>query len=294
MNTTKMRIPSNSVRDIEHYFHKELDCLYGIDEVNMFIRMLFEAFLGWDLATLLINRNKTVNQSDLLRFHWAVQDLIAQRPIQHIIGEVDFCGCRIKVTPDALIPRPETEEIVQKIIERHRGKVPKRILDLCTGSGCIAIALAKAFPSSTIVAIDYSDKALSLAKQNAEANDITILFQEQNLLEETDEGNEKYDIIVSNPPYIPSSERSHLDPNVVNHEPSTALFVPDHDPLLFYRAIGMRAKRQLDNDGSLIVEIHEKFGQETCTLLESMGYKTILEKDFRGKERMITAKVSQK
>jgi len=147
MNTTDMHIPSNKGRDIERDFHTELAGLYPDSEITMFVRMLFEAFLGWSLTDLLLRRDDTVNQSDLLRFHWAVEDLKQWRPIQHIVGWSEFCGCRIDVDQSTLIPRPETEEIVDWTIKNisnlTSATTPFKALDLCTGSGCIAIALAK-------------------------------------------------------------------------------------------------------------------------------------------------------
>ena len=169
MNTRNLRFRSNRVRDILALYHEELDGMYGSGEVSAFGEMLFEAFLGWDRVRLLTSREQTIDQSDLLRFHWALEDLKRHRPIQHIIGHVDFCGCRIEVSPDVLIPRPETEEMVSWIVKSFGLRVMSGgILDLCTGSGCIAIALKKAFPAAEVTAVDVSSKALAMARQNAE------------------------------------------------------------------------------------------------------------------------------
>ena len=150
MNTRNLRFRSNRVRDIASLFHEELDGMYGSGEVGVFLDMLFEAFLGWDKVRLLTSREQTIDQSDLLRFHWALEDLKQSRPIQHIIGYTDFCGCRIAVSPDVLIPRPETEEIVNWTINKFSILNSQfSILDLCTGSGCIAIALKRPFPRPT-------------------------------------------------------------------------------------------------------------------------------------------------
>ena len=175
MNTRNLRFRSNRVRDIVSLFHEELDGMYGSGEVGVFLDMLFEAFLGWDKVRLLTSREQTIDQSDLLRFHWALENLKQYRPIQHIIGYTDFCGCRITVSPDVLIPRPETEEIVEWILHNFTFHLsPFTILDLCTGSGCIAIALKKAFPASDVTAVDVSSKALEIARQNATNNGVEV------------------------------------------------------------------------------------------------------------------------
>ena len=289
MNTTDMRIPSNRVRDIERYMHAELDAQYGEEEVRVFAGMLFEAFLGWDRAHLLLHREGTIDQSDLLRFHWAVEDLRRWRPIQHIIGYTDFCGCRIRVSPDVLVPRPETEEMVSWLCARRADCVPDSILDLCTGSGCIAIALKKAFPEAAVTAVDLSPSALALARRNAEENGTAVEFVEADVLEGLNELNGRYGLIVSNPPYVRESERAMMAANVLDYDPAMALFVPDDDPLRFYRAIGAFAAGHLAPQGLLALEINEALAAETCALLQSQGFSTEVHEDFRGKPRMVTA-----
>ena len=289
MNTTDIHIPSNKVRDIERYCHAELDSLYGNNEVGVFVRMLFEAFLGWDNTKLLMNREATVNQSDLLRFHWAVEDLKRWRPIQHIIGYTDFCGCRIDVDESTLIPRPETEEIVQKVIALFQTRRPKRILDLCTGSGCIAVALAKQWPDAEVTAVDISEQALKKAALNAAVNGVEIGFVHADLLSEFRLDKSEFDLIISNPPYVMESEKSAMSHNVLDWEPQRALFVPDDDPLLFYRIIADIAIQYLSSDGMLVFEINERLGEETIGLLKSKGYDTQMYSDFNGKARMVTA-----
>ena len=289
MNTTDMRIPSNRVRDIERYMHAELDALYGEGEVGAFAAMLFEAFLGWDRAHLLLHREGTIDQSDLLRFHWAVEDLRRWRPIQHIVGYTDFCGCRIRVTPDVLVPRPETEEMVSWLCARRANCVPEAILDLCTGSGCIAIALKKAFPEAAVTAVDLSPAALALARRNAEENGTAVEFVEADVLEGLNGINGQYGLIVSNPPYVRESERAMMAANVLDYDPAMALFVPDDAPLRFYRAIGAFAAGHLAPQGLLALEINEALAAETCALLQSQGFSTEVREDFRGKPRMVTA-----
>lgn len=284
LNTTDLHIPSNKVRDIERYCLDALNGLYPHEEIRSFINILFEAYLGWDTAHLLLHRDSTINQSDLLKFHWAVEDLKRYRPIQHIIGYTDFCDCRIGVGPEVLIPRPETEQLINLLLQKQH-PYPCRILDLCTGSGCIAIALAKHIPEAQVQAIDISEEALSHAKENAIANSVTIDFRQVDLLHWNATEWQDYDLIVSNPPYVLQSEQ--LDHNVMDYEPHQALFVPENDPLLFYRAIAELAQQHLH--GLLALEINETLGAETCNLMKSYGFKPTLLKDFRDKDRFIIA-----
>ena len=290
MNTRNLRFRSNCVRDIIRLFHEELDELYGAGEVGVFIEMLFEAFLGWDKVRLLTSKEQTIDQSDLLRFHWALEDLKQYRPIQHITGYTDFCGCRIEVNPEVLIPRPETEEIVQWIIS-NIDKEPLSILDLCTGSGCIAIALKKAFPGAETYGVDISAAALETARQNGKNNDVDVSFEKRDVLNYKDNLT-SYDLIVSNPPYVKESEKAQMQRNVLEYDPAVALFVPDEDPLLFYKAIAKIAKGKLKEGGLLVVEINEALANETARIFREQGMVGVIHRDFRGKERWIAVKKS--
>ena len=299
MNTRNLRFRSNRVRDILNLFHEELDVMYGCGEVSVFCEMLFEAFLDWNRVRLLISKEQTIDQSDLLRFHWALEDLKKYRPIQHIIGYTDFCGCRIKVSPDVLIPRQETEEMVEWIIKNEELRI-KNVLDLCTGSGCIAIALKKVFPQAEVTAVDVSEKALAVARHNAEDNGAEVRLLEGNVLvghtpqslcdSSPSLGEQhKYGLIVSNPPYVRNSERAMMQHNVLDYDPALALFVPDDDPLLFYKAIADIAKQHLEPQGMLVVEINEALAEETCGLLREKGLSPEIHTDFIGKPRWISA-----
>ena len=292
MNTKNLRFRSNRVNDILSLYHEELDVLYGAGEVGVFLDMLFEAFLGWDKVRLLTSKDATVDQSDLLRFHWALEDLKRYRPIQHIVGHADFCGCRIAVSPDVLIPRPETEELVNSIIKKFSiFNFQFSILDLCTGSGCIAIALKKAFPEAAVTAVDISEKALALARQNAQSNHTDITFLQSDVLSEIFNFQFSiFNLIISNPPYVRESERARMRPNVLDYDPALALFVPDDDPLKFYRAIAAIAAKHLTPGGLLAVEINEALADETCGLLREQGFSPEVHIDFRGKKRWVTAK----
>ena len=302
MNTSDMRIPSNRVSDIRRYSREQLRGLYPDGEIECMTRMLFEAYLGWGLTQLMLHSEDTINQSDLLKFHWAVEDLKRYRPIQHIIGYVDFCDCRINVSPDVLIPRPETEEIIRHVIDYGQelcntiaanGRAP-RILDLCSGSGCMAIALAHALPQTNVTAVELSDKALSLARQNAKQNNVDIEFIRADILDTARTisllratAAEQFCIVVSNPPYIAESESTMMQRNVTDYEPEMALYVPDSNPLLFYRAIARLADEIMLREGFVAMEINERFGNETAALFSEHGYSSLLQKDFRDKDRML-------
>lgn len=298
MNTTEMHIPSNKVRDIERYATTELCDLYPAGELRMFVSMLFEAILGWDQVKLLLHRDETVNQSDLLKFHWAIEDLKKYRPIQHIIGYTEFCNCRINVTHDTLIPRPETEEMVRLASlltsEYHISGFGCRILDLCCGSGCIAIAMQYIHSGSLAFGVDISEAALAVARENAKQNKQRTQFVQCDLLhDEPQLPCDQFDVILSNPPYVCNSERTSMQPNVLDYEPALALFVPDNDPLCFYRAIGQYAAKHLNTKGFVLFEINENLGWETLSLIQSCGFNAKLLKDFRDKDRYILGRREQ-
>lgn len=289
MNTRQLRFASNHVRDIIALFRSELTPLYGSAEIDSFLFLLFEEFLGWNRVEQLLQRDQTINQSDLLRFHWALEDLRQFRPIQHIIGHVDFANCHINVNPNVLVPRPETEEMVTQLINSLHN--PARILDLCTGSGCIAIALKKAFPRAEVTAIDLSPEALLVAQDNAAINHAEITFIQADVLS-WETSRRGFDLIVSNPPYVLPSERVDMQPNVLNYEPVEALFVPGADPLCFHRAIARISTTALAPNGIVATEINEKLGVEVCSLFQEHHLHAELVYDFRGKPRWVKAQVS--
>lgn len=285
-----MRIASNRICDIERFAYAELEGIYPQEEIRGFLRLLFEEYLGWDITTWLLSKQKTINQSDLLKINFAIKDLKRHRPIQYITGKADFCGMTLAVNENVLIPRPETEEIVA--LANSRSQSPKRILDLCTGSGCIAIALAKVFPDAEIIAVDISEKALEVARQNAWNQGVEIEFVQADILSDDLAELPLFDLIVSNPPYVREQEKADMQPNVLDYEPHLALFVPNDDPLLFYRRIAEIAHKHLVTNGLLIVEINENLGEETAGLLRANGFETTLHNDFKGKTRFVVGKNS--
>lgn len=211
-------------------------------------------------------------------------------PIQYIIGRTEFYNAEIQVDGSVLIPRPETEELVDWIAKEYNEHHPQSILDIGTGSGSIAIALKKCFPQANVSAIDISNQALQTARHNAETNRAEVIFYKLDILR-TSQLSDKYDLIVSNPPYIPESERQYLERNVVDFEPSRALFVPDECPLIFYDKIARLAISALNSDGRIFFETHENFHPELKRLLERMGFTNIVcRNDFRGLPRFISGR----
>ncbi|MEW6467593.1 MAG: peptide chain release factor N(5)-glutamine methyltransferase [Bacteroidota bacterium] len=289
-----MRIPSNRIKDIADFFRSELKGLYGEGEVESFISIAMSEYLGLSRAEMMLRPEARVSESELLKFSFCVKDLKRQRPMQYIIGHTSFYGCRINVNELVLIPRPETEELVGLIVKDAEvsGKAPRAVLDIGTGSGCIAIALKRVFAGAEVAASDISPGALELARANAAINRTRVTFMEHDIL-----GGEPlagtYDIIVSNPPYVRLSEKESMSPNVREHEPHIALFVPDDDALRYFKAIAARAVELLNPGGRLYFEINEGLGAEVKKLLEEKGFvQAEVIKDLSGKDRMVRAAAS--
>lgn len=289
-----MKTPSNSVRDCRKYYAGELEKLYGSDEANALIMILLDHYFGIDKVKIALNPELRLSESELLTLHFAVKELLKNKPVQYVTGETEFCGMRFSVNENVLIPRPETEEMVKMItnsVETRRAtSIPNSILDIGTGSGCIAISLAKLLKNSLVTAVDVSEKALEVAEKNAEANSAPVTFIKDDILnpQNPDLLNGQFDIIVSNPPYVCESEKSEMRANVLDYEPSTALFVSDHDPLVFYRKILEFAQKTLKPNGEVWFEINEKFGQEMQNLCFEKGFKNVeIIKDFRERDRIV-------
>lgn len=287
-----MRIPSNKVGDIARYFYSELSSLYEKAEIEKFVEYCFEDFVGYSRNVILFEPDRTVNESDLLRFHFAVKDLKRGRPIQYILGKTSFYGMDFAVNPSVLIPRPETEELAGLVIAESAAHDESfSIVDIGTGSGCIAVTLKKKISRAHVYAVDVSVEALALAKQNALANDCDVHFLLLDILDPQSWNKlPSCSVIVSNPPYVKQSEKSSMQTNVVDHEPHLALFVPEEDPLVFYRAIAKAGKEKLKPGGKIFVEINEALGIETCILFQQEGYRDVqLRQDLQGKDRFVTA-----
>ena len=217
--------------------------------------------------------------------------LLQHEPVQYVLNEAWFCGLKFYVDKNVLIPRPETEELVEWVISDCKFPIHTlSILDIGSGSGCIPIALKKRLGKADVWSCDISPDALKVANQNAETLGINVNFIELNFLNETErETLPLFDIIVSNPPYIPRKDKEDMNRNVTDHEPATALFVPDNDALIFYKAIAAFGKNHLTRNGIIYTEINENLGEETAAMFQLKGYKTVIKKDMQGKDRMIKA-----
>lgn len=272
------------------HFKSRLEGSFPPEEVLAFFSRLCESYLYLKRVEIPLNLKRNLTDTERSFFDVALQKLEKFVPIQYILGETEFYALHFKVGPGVLIPRPETEELVDLIIKQApKGEIS--ILDIGTGSGCIAVSLAKFLPHAKVTAFDISQDALTIASQNAAQNGVEVSFVEKDILT-TDALHQNFDIIVSNPPYVLNIEKQKMQPNVLEHEPHTALFVPDEDPLLFYRKITQLAQNHLNPNGKLYFEINEALGNETVHLLESLGFKNVmLKKDFFGKDRVVVAKV---
>lgn len=260
---------------------------YTDGEIKALTRIIATELLGVSQMAFYLKDDITLTAEQETLLDNAIERLKKQEPIQYILGYSDFCGLRFKVTPATLIPRPETSELVEWIASEATGN--GSILDIGTGSGCIAVSLAHKLPQSKVTAWDISNEALAVATENSKANGCAVAFEEVDILAYEPTG-EQFDIIVSNPPYIKENEKAAMHSNVLDWEPHTALFVPDSDPLLFYRTIAKKGLTLLNPGGRLYFEINRAHGKETIEMLESLGYTGIeLRKDFAENDRMIRA-----
>ena len=254
------------------------------------IDLLLDKCLGISRVDAIANGSATIGTQQGALMRSCVDDLLRFRPIQHVVGHVDFCGCVINVGPDVLIPRPETAEMVTMIAEAWDANPPSRVVDVCTGSGCVAVSLAKRFPQSRVSAMELSPKALERASANAVLNKVEVEFVAADVLEPTVAiSRHKVDLIVSNPPYICESERQFMQPNVLDYEPDMALFVPDDEPLLFYRAILQKSLPCLSDRGEVWFEMNETKRPEMSDLCVEMGFSAEFYSDINGKCRFCKA-----
>ena len=274
-------------------FRQKLAANYRQEEIMQFVYLLFKEWMGWTKADVHMETLKLLKVEEATRFWDALGQLQKNIPIQYIIGITHFLDTKIKVREGVLIPRPETEELVTMILidYRHRQYEDLSLLDIGTGSGCISVAIKKQMPGIDVTALDISPVALQLAKENSVLNHCRIKFIRKNILDRQGwKDFPGYTVVVSNPPYIPESERSSMHPNVVEYEPHKALFVTDEDPLQFYTAIAEFALLHLVRPGSLYLEINERFGKQIREFLLSIGFnKAEILKDIHGKDRFIRA-----
>ena len=285
MGTT---IQQPEVKRIAQIIYDELSGYYTQSEVSALTRIIATEMLGVAQMTYFLKDDVTLKAEQEAMLFNAIERLKKQEPIQYIQGYSDFCGLRFKVTPATLIPRPETSELVEWIASEHSGKIVN-ILDIGTGSGCIAVSLAHKLPKSNVTAWDISTAALAVAAENSHNNGTEVTFERVDILS-YEPKSAQFDIIVSNPPYIKENEKSAMHNNVLDWEPHTALFVPDSDPLLFYRTIAEKGLQMLAPNGTLYFEINRAHGAEATKMLADYGYTNIeLRKDFADNDRMIKA-----
>jgi len=278
------------LKEYKSTFLKELSSLYDEKEIESFFYIVLESFHNLKRIDLALNPNMEMETMQLSSWRNVLEELKKQKPIQYILGETEFYGLPFLVNENTLIPRPETEELVELIISNIltiQKSNNLKILDIGTGSGCIGISLAKNLPNSQVTLLDVSLRALLVAEKNAEINKVNVDITRMDIIETTDL-NTQFDIIVSNPPYVRNHEKAEIKPNVLEYEPHLALFVADNDALLFYRKIAQLAKKNLSKKGQLYFEINQYLGKETVELLENLGYKNIeLKKDLYGNDRII-------
>jgi release factor glutamine methyltransferase len=270
----------------------ELKGLYPETEIKSFSYLIIEKLTGFSRTEIIVNKNTLFSDEQHHVIETFIEKLKKNVPIQYILGETEFFGLTFNVNESVLIPRPETEELVEWIHSENNRSADLNILDIGTGSGCIAIALKHEFPNASVHAFDISEQALNTARSNAERNKLDVTFSRTDILN-APETEQRWDIIVSNPPYVTEQEKSSILPNVLEHEPHLALFVPDNDPLLFYRSIALFAKQHLKPQGKLYFEINRSFGVETMELLTNLGFCNVeLRKDISGNDRMVRAEIS--
>lgn len=292
------------IKNYKNRFLQALSSLYDEKEVESFFYLTLEKLHQKKRIDLALQPDLSMDETQLSQWETVLAELKNYKPIQYILGETEFYGLTFLVNENVLIPRPETEELVELIlVESRKSKVESlSILDIGTGSGCIPVSLKKNLPSVEVFAIDVSTNALEVAQKNVEINGVEVNFIQTDILKVNDLKNlptsnsklpASFDIIVSNPPYVRNLEKAEINPNVLEFEPHLALFVEDDDALLFYRKITELAKNHLSENGKLYFEINQYLGKETVALIESYGFKNVLLiKDIYGNDRMISASYS--
>ncbi len=288
-----MEIKSNLLREIKIQYLKELETVYNEREAGSLLNVLIKHFFGLSRVDQAVQADFRLSESEILKLHFAVKDLKNQKPVQYITGEAEFQGLKLKVTPDVLIPRPETEELIDLIVKENKPGKINSILDIGTGSGCIALSLKKYFPAAEVTGIDISEAGLKIAKENGKLNGLQVNFVKADILDSKVKNKfDKFDMIVSNPPYVTEDDKILMEKNVLEFEPHLALFVENNEPLVFYDRIADFSVEKLNPDGQLWFEVNEKYGHEVSGLLKHKGFKNVtVIKDFRGKERFVFCKM---
>lgn len=278
-----------TISEIRHLLSAMFRGTRSMGEANAMATMIIMEYTGMEGARQLALGDRIVSPANSALIMAATERAVSGEPLQYIFGYTLFCGHRIGVGPGVLIPRPETEEMTSAVIAENNG-FEGIVLDLCTGSGCIAVALAAAFPDAKVNATDFSEIALERAARNAAANNAAVLLFRADILTAPAESFPQCDILISNPPYVRLSEKAQMQPNVLDHEPHEALFVGDDDPLVFYRSIESIASRRLRQNGRLYLEINEALDRETADIFIKNGFAGVtVTNDINGKKRFLKA-----
>jgi release factor glutamine methyltransferase len=276
------------LKDYRTHFIEKLTPLYDVMEAERFFTISLEELKGWKRVDVALNPHAELSTDEIAKWDVVLAALEQQKPIQYIFGRTHFYGLDFEVNEHTLIPRPETEELVEWVIHENKSRGRVTILDIGTGSGCIAISLAKNLPDAQVFAIDVSPGALEVAKKNALNNNVDVTFIQQDILA-AEKLEDQFDVIVSNPPYVRNLEKAEIKRNVLDYEPHIALFVDDNDALLFYRKIALLAKENLPQNGKIYFEINQYFGLETAQMLEEFRFtNVVLRKDMYGNDRMLS------
>ncbi len=280
-----------TVQQASRFIYQQLKKIYEERESSAMAEMIIEKLTGTKKTERIIHKEKELNKEQEEQLYQWLQRLIKHEPVQYVLNEAWFGGLKFYVDKNVLIPRPETEELVDWIISDCKFPIHElTLLDIGCGSGCISVFIKRKLRKAEVWACDVSEAALKVAKKNAEALGAEINFQQIDFLSEEERNKlPSFYIIVSNPPYVPGKDKSHMQPNVLNYEPSTALFVPDDNALVFYEAIAGFGKKKLNPGGAIYVEIHEDLGEKVLELFRSKGYEAFLRKDMQGKDRMVKA-----
>lgn len=284
-----MRIKKMEITILKKFleFTQKLQSIYDSQEAESIALLVFAHYLNLDRLKIQLNRDSILEDEKQQLLETVLERLLSHEPVQYILGETEFYGLKFKVNPSVLIPRRETEELLDLIIKENQNSGLK-ILDICTGSGCIPIALQKNLENAELIGIDISEEALKTAKENAEINNSEVKFLQADALNIFELPGEKFDIIISNPPYVTVSEKVLMNQNVLNYEPHLALFVEDSDPLIFYKKIIEYAKDHLSEKGKIYFEINETYGDEIQKNLLDEEFKEVrVLKDMQGRERMV-------
>ncbi|MDG1516816.1 MAG: peptide chain release factor N(5)-glutamine methyltransferase [Flavobacteriales bacterium] len=286
-----MKISNNKLSSVRTYFFETLS-KFEESDVKSYFEYLCDAWLGLSKIDIRLNPDVEITESELLSFFYGIKDLLNYRPVQYVAGKSWFYGLEIGVREGVLIPRPETEELVDWIVKENL--TAQNVFEIGTGSGCIPLAIKSNLKKATVFAGDISEEALLIAESNAKVLNLKVNFQRFDALNWQEfKFEQKFDVIVSNPPYIPNSDKTLMHKNVLDFEPGLALFVANESPLLFYEKIADFALENLSESGALYFEIHERFGSETIKMLKVKGFLNVfLRQDLQGKDRMLKATIN--